>query len=535
MKLDRSARGPALKILSAAILLGGIAMAQQRGGTLTVGLSYDLDTLDPYASGFLTDVQSTYMEGLVHPDENAQYQPALAQSVPTVANGGIRLTDNNTKMVLTYKLRPNLKWADGAPITSADIKFTWDAIKDPKYLGPEKKGSAEIERIDTPDPLTAVIYYKKVFPGFKAALFSYGLLPKHALEGKDLNRDAFWQKPWGAGPFRVTEYRRGEYVIVERNPNYWRKDANGTALPYLDRIIFKIIPNTNTLITQLRTGEVQFAYNIPYNVAAQVDNVPGVRVMRAPTLGFRHLTFNHKNEFLKDLNVRKAIALAIDRTAINRALGGYMTPTNTFVVSSFDFKTTDVPAYNFNPEQARALLRTAGFTPGADGIMAKNGKKLSLRFMTQSGRTEFEVAQQVIANQLKAVGIQTVTDNKAGAAMATARREGGFDIWYSGWITPADPIDSYASFYATTGFNNGSGYGNPRVDKLLEDAGSTLDPAVAKQNMVQAQRQILTDLAALPLFEAPSVIALTEKLQNFKSNPTNQTNFREPSLWWLRN
>jgi peptide/nickel transport system substrate-binding protein len=504
--------------------------AQDRGGTLTVGLGYDLDTLDPYASGFLTDVQSTYLEGLVAPDENARYVPALAQEVPTVANRGVRLSADGKRMTVTWKLRPNLKFADGAPLTSADIKFTWEAIKDPKYLGPEKDGTEEIESIATPDPLTAVIAYKQVYPGFKSSLFTYGILPRHILQGKDLNKDPFWEKPFGAGPFRVTEFRRGQYVIVERNPNYWR--GNGT--PFLDRIIFKIIPNTNTLVTQLRSGEVTFAYNIPYTLAASVDNVPGLRVIRANTLAFRHLTFNHKNEFLKDLNVRKAIAHAIDRDAINKALGGFLVNTNTFVVSSFDFKLKNPPAYAFNVATAKSLLARAGFTAGSDGILTKGGKRLSFKFLTQAGRAEYETAQQVVASQLRAVGIETTIDNKSGAALATARREGTYDLWYSGWITPADPIDSYLSFYASKGFNNGSGYANPKTDDIFDKATSTLDPALVTLYMEQAQRQVLNDLAALPLFEAPSVIALTDKLQNFKPNPTNQTNFREPSGWWLK-
>jgi peptide/nickel transport system substrate-binding protein len=523
-----------LRLLGGLILLGGITAAQDKGGTLTVGLSYDLDTLDSYASGFLTDVQSTFLEPLIYPDENARYQPAMATEVPTQANRGIRISADGKKMTVTYKLRPGLKWADGESVTSADIKFTWEAIKDPKYLGSEKDGTEEIEKIETPDPLTAVISYNQVYAGFKASLFGYGILPKHVLEGKDLNKDPFWDKPFGAGPFKVTEFKRGQYVILDKNPYYWRKDANGTQLPYLDRIIFKIIPNTNTLVTQLKSGEINFAYSIPFTLAPSVDNVPGIKVIRAKTLRFMHLTYNFKNEFLKDLNVRKAIAQAVDREAINKALGGYMSPINTFAVSSFEYSTKNVPVYKFDPEAAKKLLVKAGFTMGADGIMVKDGKRLSLKFMTQAGRTEYETAQQVIAAQLKAVGIETVTDNKSGAALSDARRKGGFDIWYSGWITPADAIDSYISFYATKGFNNGSGYTNPKVDQLLDSAAATFDPLLVNQYMAQVQKIVLTDLASLPLFESTSVIALSDKLENFKPNPTNQTNFREMSGWWLK-
>jgi peptide/nickel transport system substrate-binding protein len=524
----------ALRCLGIAILLGGITTAQDRGGTLTIGLGYDLDTLDPYASGFLTDVQSTFLEPLIYPDENARYQPAMATEVPTQANRGIRITENGKKMIVTYKLRPGLKWADGEPVTSSDVKFTWEAIKDPKYLGPEKDGTEEIEKIETPNPLTALIYYNQVYAGFKAALFGYGILPEHALKGKDLNKDPFWEKPFGAGPFKVTEFKRGQFVVLDKNPNYWRKDSSGTALPYLERIIFKIIPNNNTLVTQIKSGEIQFAYNIPFTLVPSVDNTPGIKVIRAKTLRFMHLTYNHKNEFLSDLNVRKAIAQAVDRDSINKALGGYMTPINTFAVSSFAYSSKSVPSYKLNPEAAKQLLAKAGFTPGSDGILVKDGKRLSLKFLTQAGRTEYELAQQVIAAELKAIGIETIIDNKAGAALSDARRKGGYDIWYSGWITPADAIDSYISFYATKGFNNGSGYSNPKVDSLLDAAAQTFDPLLIKSYMTQVQKIVLGELASLPLFESTSVIALSENLQNLKPNPTNQTNFREMSGWWLK-
>ena len=520
-------------LIGAMILTGGIAFAQERGGTLTVALNYDLDTLDPYASGFLTDVQATFLAGLVAPDHNAQYVPILATEVPTLANGGIVLSDDGQTMVVTYHIRPDARWADGEPVTSADVAFTWEAIKDPAYLGPEKSGSAEIDRIETPDERTAVVYYNKVFAGFKASLFTYGLLPKHFLEGKDLNTDPFWDAPWGAGPFKVTDFRRGEYVVVERNEYYFGRDEAGTQLPYLDSIIFKIIPNSNTQSTQLRSGEVGFAYNIPFTTAPTLENVPGLDVLSAPTLGFRHVTFNLANELIADPAVRKAFAYGIDRSALNKAVGGYMVPTNTFVVSVFPYSSTDVPTYAYDPEQARQTLLDAGYAPGRDGVMEKDGKRLSFSFMTQAGRSEYELAQQVIIAEMKAIGIELTPDNKAGAALSEARRNGGFDVWYSGWITPADPIDSYVSFYATNGFNNGGSYSNPEVDAALEAAAASLDPAATARYMQEAQRLVLTDLPSIPLFEAPSIIAKTDKLQGFESNPTNQTNFRDTSHWWL--
>lgn len=515
------------------IPLVGMASAQERGGTLTVALNYDLDTLDPYASGFLTDVQATFLAGLVAPNHDAEYEPVLAQEVPTLENGGIVVSEDGQTMVVTYHLRPGLKWADGEPVTSADVKFTWEAVKDPSYLGPEKDGTAEIDRIETPDELTAVVYYNRVYAGFKASLFTYGLLPQHVLEGKDLNTDPFWDAPFGAGPFMVTEFVRGQYVIVERNPYYFETDANGVQLPYLDRIIFKIIPDSNTQTTQLRSGEVDFAYNVPYTALATLQNVPTLEVTNAKTLAFRHVTFNLANELLADPAVRQAFAHGIDRSALNRALGDYMIPIDTFVVSTFAFASDDVPTYPYDPEQARRILMDAGFQPGRDGIMERDGKRLSFDFMTQSGRAEYETAQQVLIAQMKAIGIELKPDNKAGAALSEARRNGGFDVWYSGWITPADPIDSYISFYATGGFNNGGAYSNPETDAALTAAASSLDPVQTAAYMQEAQRLVLTDLPSIPLFETPSIIVATNRLEGFESNPTNQTHFRQVAGWWL--
>lgn len=515
------------------IPLAGMAAAQERGGTLTVALNYDLDTLDPYASGFLTDVQATFLAGLVAPDHDAQYVPVLAQEVPTLENGGIVLSEDGSKMTVTYHLRPGVKWADGEPVTSADVVFTWEAIKDPNYLGPEKDGTAEIERIETPDDLTAVIYYDGVYSGFKASLFTYGVLPKHALEGKDLNKDPYWDAPFGAGPFMVTEFSRGQHVIVERNPYYFETDANGVQLPYLDRIVFKIIPDSNTQTTQLRSGEVGFAYNVPYTSLATLRNTPNLEIISAKTLAFRHVTFNLRNELLADLAVRQAFAHAIDRTTLNRALGDYMLPIDTFVVSTFAYASDDVPTYGYDPELARQLLLDAGYAPGRDGVMEKDGKRLSFDFMTQAGRAEYETAQQVLIAQLKAIGIELKPDNKAGAALSEARRNGGFDVWYSGWITPADPIDSYVSFYATNGFNNGGAYSNPAADAALYAAAGSLDPEEVEARMHEAQQIVLSDLPSIPLFETPSIVVTTNKLQGFVSNPTNQTNFRQVAPWWL--
>ncbi len=527
-----------VRAAGAAILLSGMMLttlgsAQQRGGTLTVGLGYDIDTLNVYSTGYLGDVQAAVVEGLLAPNEKAKYVPVLATTVPTIKNGGIKVAADNKSMVITYKLRPNVKWSDGQPFTSADVKFTWDAVKDPKFIAESKDGTEDIASIETPNPLTVVVNYKRVAPDFASTLFTFGILPKHTLEGKDLNTDNYNQMPLGTGPFKVTQYVKGQYVVLERNPYYWRKDKAGVQLPYLDKMIFKIIPDSNTLVTQLKSGEIQMAYSVPYSQVAQLGNQPGLSVIKNPVLSWQHLDFNLKGPAaLRDLNVRKAVAHAMDKSTISKALGGYPTPINTVVVPVFSYTNKNVPKYPYDPAKARQLLDAAGYKPGADGIRVKDGQRLSFNIMVQAGRSADEDAEQVIIAQMKAVGIELKPDNKSGVAFRDARYKGGYDLFYSGWITSADP--SYSVFFGTNGPNNGQGYTNPKVDALLATADSTLDPAVRTKALRDFQTVLMQDLPSIPVTTNLSIIVVTDKLGGFVPNPTNMTNFVNTSGWYLK-
>jgi peptide/nickel transport system substrate-binding protein len=192
------------------------AWAQAKGGTLTVGLTYEIDTMNPYSTGFLGDAQAAVIEGLLAPGADAKYVPVLATEVPTIENGGIVVSEDGKTMKVSYKLRPDVKWHDGEAFTSADVKYTWEAVKDEKFIAESKDGSSEVESIDTPDDLTVVVNYNTILPTFASTLFTFGIMPKHLLEGTDLNTSSYNETPVGTGPFKVSEFARGQYVVVER-------------------------------------------------------------------------------------------------------------------------------------------------------------------------------------------------------------------------------------------------------------------------------------------------------------------------------
>jgi len=505
------------------------------GGTLTVGISYDVDTLNVYVTAALGDIEAAVVEGLVAPDEHAHYVPVLATAVPTLANGGIELTHQGKAMRVTYHLRPGVLWQDGVPLTSADVKFTWEAVKDPHFLAESKDGSEEVESIDTPDAATVVVNYRSVSPAFASTLFTFGILPQHLLAGKDLNHDPYNDKPLGTGPFMVTEFRRGQYVVLDRNPHYWGHDAAGAALPYLDRIIFYVIPNSNTLGTLIRAGEILFAPRIPVMLAKQLRGTAGTDLVTGPSLGWSYLDFGMKQvPALRDPTVRRAIAEGINRAALVRAAGNYPQAIHSTVLPVFENlydPEPDAAVPDYDPAAANAALDAAGYPRGPDGVRARDGRALELGITTQSGDIDGEIAEQILIAQLKAIGIAAYADNKSGIAYRQARYKGAFDLQYGRITTAADPV--YSMFYGTHGPLNGRGYTSAAMDAALARMETSLLPDERRAAGAEMQRLFAKDLPSLPLLSYVSIAAKTQRLQGYVTNPTNMTDFVSVAHWWL--
>ncbi len=533
MKLTRRATLQTLIAGSAAFatMRGVPAFAQQKGGTLRVGLTYEIDTMNVYSTGFLGDAQAAVVEGLLAPDQHAKYVPVLATEVPTIENGGIVVAADGKTMKITYKLRPGVKWHDGKPFTSADVKYTWEAIKDPKFVAESKDGSKQVESIETPDDLTVIVNYNTILPTFASTLFTFGIFPKHLLEGTDLNTSSYNETPVGTGPFKVKEFQRGQYVVTERFDGYWRKAENGEKLPYLDQIIFKMIPDTNTLITQLKSHEIDLVVQTPYNQSKQIEQISGIELVKGPLLSWQHLDFNFKRPSLADIAVRKAIAHAIDRSVLIKVQGGFPQAIKSPVVPVFDFFDPGTPDYAYDVAMAKKMLDDAGYVVGSGGVRAKGGERLSYSFLIQAGRADDELAQQVIIAQLKAIGIEATADNKTGVAYREARYKGGYDLIYGRWITSADPV--YSVFWGTGGANNGQSYSNPKLDEAFKAFEATLDPAARKSAATEFQKILAEDVPTISLTTNVALIAKTAKLKNFVPNPTNMTNFVNTAAWYM--
>src|SRR3954470_6759527 len=220
-------------------------------------------------------------------------------------------------MDVVWKLRPNVKWHDGEPFTSADVQFTVEAINGPNYNPESTDGFDRISAVDTPDPLTAIVHYKEIYAPYDIQ-FIRGALPKHILAGRDIDKAGDYNRnPLGTGPYRLVEWKTGEYILLEKVPNYWR----GTEYTKINRILFRFVTNTTTRVNQLKSGEVQLVALVPWDKVRELSNMPSVRLNRVLGNGYEHVTLNEKHFApFADVRVRKALAHAVDRDLIIKTI-----------------------------------------------------------------------------------------------------------------------------------------------------------------------------------------------------------------------
>jgi len=486
------------------------------GGTVVLVISEEPSGLNRYlADAALSyQVSDASVIGLTQPNQNGEYSPRLAVSLPEISD------DLKT---VTWKLRDGLKWSDGEPLTSDDIVFTWEAVSNPNsgaFNGTE--GFDLIESIDTPDDVTAVVHYSSPFVGYLGQ-FSAALLPRHATGApEDMTTWEWNMNPVAAGPFIVTDWRSGESITMEKNPYYYEEGK-----PYLDRLIFRIAPEPAAQTALMISGEAQVHlwpsedkvdYDAAMNGKAEQVLVPGIWNMS--------LDFNQSrpgdndpgpsapHPILGDIRVRQAISYAIDYdTLINDVFNAQIqSSTNPF---AYGWYKCEIPRmYNYDVEKAKALLAEAGWELGNDGVLeakgalyAEDGTRLSLEMQGYTGYEPLERVEQFIAENLKAVGIETNIINYdysiifGSYADGSPRKTGDYDMLLFDRGFYLEPQGDVEAYYLSTNIPNadnpdGDNYFrwvNPKADEAIEKAGSTFDQDVRRQAYCDLGRLIQDD------------------------------------------
>jgi len=488
---------------------------------LIVGYDREPDTLNRFSTHILEDVQTCVVEGLVTTDEKMNVVPVLATEVPTLENEGVVLRPDGG-MDVTWHLRPGVRWHDGHPFTAADIKFTVDAINSPSYNPESTDGFDRIASVDTPDSLTAVVHYREVYAPYQLQ-FIRGALPEHVLEGRDIDRAADYNRnPLGTGPYRVAEWKTGEYILLERVPHYWRGDS----LPKIRRILFRFVPNTNTRINQLRAGEVHVVALVPWDKYREVKDVPGIAVHRMMGNSYEHITLNERSvPAFRDVRVRRALIHAIDRGAIARTILDSLAPVIDGPIQPLSWAFTDsVRKYPFDPAHARALLDSAGWRDAnGDGVRERDGKPFAFTLMTQAGFAIRENVAQTVQRELRDVGVDAKIRLVDGTAISALWFDGKFDAMLHWWHMSADPEVTlfFASDRTPPAGRNIDFLDDSALTRVLYASDRTVDRAERTRLLHEAQRMIADLAPEIPLYNVTRLDAVPTTLRGFKGNPTN--------------
>jgi len=467
---------------------------------LRVALTQEPAGLNPVVGTLAveSDVMRLIFSGLTTYDDKGNLVPDLAQQVPTQANGGIS-ADGRT---ITYHLVHNAYWQDGVPLTSEDVKFTFEAEMNPKNNVATREPYIHVDRVETPDPYTVRFVLKEPWALILGA-FSGGnagsIVPAHLLaKYEDLNHVDFNHDPVGSGPYKLVNWRRGSDMTFEADPRYYRGVAK------IKHISMRFLAADNTMLIALRTHELDLADRLNLSTYAILGNVPGmVPAINAQDF-WEHLTFNTSRPPLDDVRVRRALCYGFDVHEIFAKVAhgvGVLGPTAENPVTPW--YDTSLNYYPFDPSRAKKLLDEAGWEEGPDGVRVKGGKRLSLVFVSTAGNMTREQTQAILQERWKALGIDVVIKNGPASMVFALAANGGplysgnFDVALTAWVagTP-DPstINVNASYRVPPAGSNLSFYRNAELTRLEEEAAGTFDTAKRKRLYDRIQEIELREL-----------------------------------------
>jgi peptide/nickel transport system substrate-binding protein len=370
--------------------------------------------------------------------------------------------EKGPKPRITFHLRRGVRWHDGAPFSAEDVKFTFETIMDPRTNTVRRSDFELVERLEVLDPYTVRVTYREPFsPGLET--WGIGIIPKHLLAGEDINNAPFNSRPVGTGPFRFVSWVSDEKIILGANPDYWE------GRPRLDWVIIRIIPETALSEIELLTGGVDY-YGIAPHQYKRISREANLEVFSQPSLGYTYIGWNLKNPLFRDVRVRRALALAINRQEIVRHVlyGLGKVATGPFPYHMW-YANPNVPPLPYDPELAKELLREAGWRPGADGVLTKDGQRFSFTLITNTGNDLRRDVSVLVQRQLAQLGIDVrLVPYEWSVFLKDFIIPRHFDATVLGWSLGVDP-DCYNIFHSSQikdGFNF-TGYSSPEADRLM--------------------------------------------------------------------
>ncbi len=485
----------------------------------------DPDNLNEYLSTmdlvyFLSSMIYSY---LVVADDRGQLEGDLALEVPTLANGGIS-RDGKTYV---YHLRRNVRWHDGAPLTSADVRFSWQAVVNPNNNTLHREGYTEIASIDTPDPYTVVVHLRRRYPPFVSKFFTplqeggKPILPAHLLaKYRSINQVPFNSAPIGSGPFRFVRWERGRKIVLERNTAYYR------GVPKLERIELNVIPEDQTIFNEVRLHHLDLVDSPPVTMYDKYRSLQDVTTQLYPWNSQALLIMNESHPGLDDVRVRRALVQSIDYGAIIQKLTHGSGEPAYDIIPPTAVGYVKNPPYQYDPTAANATLEQAGYKMEPDGVRAKGKVRLDYTLDIIAGSDSLRMVAVQLQEYFHAIGVRLSIKTWAYDEIFTPDGPiygNRYDFATYGVTLSWDPDMLYyigCDYFYPKGENTYR-YCNRQVDALEKAGLDTDDPASRARVYLRAEPLLWQTVPYIPLYERRRIAVHSPDLRNFKVNPSS--------------
>jgi peptide/nickel transport system substrate-binding protein len=464
---------------------------------------------------------SRLFASLVRTEEDMRsYRPELAAAWDTSADG----------RSLTFHLRDDARWHDGVPVTAADVVFAHGLYRDSRAGFPHVRWLDRITGVTALDERTVRFDFDRVYP-YQLSDANVGRpLPRHLLENLDpeaLRRAPYNRAPIGSGPFRFAEWRPQERIVLEADSSYF------DGRPYLDRIIWKIVPDPTTLEREMETGAIDVYCRVPPHAVERLSALPGIRTVRVPSRSYVYIGWQNAHPILRDRTVRRALSMAIDRRRLFETVAygcGTMTPGPLMPFhASYD---PDAPALPTSREGAARLLVDAGFRDAdGDGVLERDGRPLTIEMLTNANSELRKSIVVAVQEDLARIGVRIVPTALEWTAFVDRLNRKAFESVCAGWsVSVKDDLAGTWHSRAIAGLNNSCSYASERVDSLLDAA--DLEPDAARRTALirAAQATLIEDAPACFLFNLDDVHAIASGLRD--ARPTTYSWAHDIERWY---
>ncbi|MDF2682390.1 MAG: hypothetical protein K0R47_3580 [Brevibacillus sp.] len=491
---------------------GGEAKAQA-GGTVTFALEHEIVSLDPaFSYDFSTGpVVNQITEPLMRFEKGKSVVPNLAEKV-----------ENPDQKTYIYQIRQGVTFSDGTPMTVDDVIFSLERTRDPKTASYVGWMFANVDKIEKAGDWSVKVTLKEPDANWQYSMATSAghVISKKYFEAHKTNFGKPDGGTMGTGPFKYVSWQTGSELVLEKNANYWNKEGG----PYLDKIVYKVVPEGMTRITGLKTGQINMALNLPLDLQDVVEKMDNVKVSRSDSFLSDFIAFNTQRKPFTDVKVRQAISHALDRQKIvnelvkSAGIPGKTVPIPpalwTFEKEKWETAYNEIPDYAFDAGKAKQLLSESS---------APNG--FNAKILTDSDSLRMNIALALQA-AVKPLGINLEIEKVTGEELNT-RAWGGardYDIvvqnWSSDFPDPAgNLVPLFLSANTADGGSNFANYKNPEVDKLLEEQNRLTDPAKRTELMIQAEKLVANDAPWIVVSHQKNFLAMSKNVEGYDIDP----------------